>query len=173
MTAIALGALLMYNIKPGPLVFQQNGTQMQTIFLIAIVTQFLLLPAGWLGIKGFGWILRMPRSFVLAGVTLFCVVGAYALRNSMFDVWVMGIAGLAGWFLEARRIPVAPLILGLILGPMVEENLRTGLIKSSGNYLPFFTRPLCALMLLLTLGSLAIPWIARRLRSKVAGNVLK
>lgn len=172
-TAIALGALLMYNIKPGPLVFQQNGTQMQTIFLIAIITQFLLLPAGWLGIKGFGWILRMPRSFVLAGVTLFCVVGAYALRNSMFDVWVMAIAGLAGWFLEARRIPVAPLILGLILGPMVEENLRTGLIKSSGNYIPFFTRPLCALMLVLTVGSLAIPWIARRVRPRVPGNVVK
>jgi TctA family transporter len=168
-TAIALGALLMYNIKPGPLVFQQNGAQMQSIFLIALMTQFLLLPAGWLGIKGFGWILRLPRSFVMTAVTVFCVVGAYALRNSMFDVWVMGIAGLASWFLEARRVPVAPLILGLILGPMVEENLRTGLIKSSGQYLPFFTRPLCAAMLLLTLAGLMFPWLMVRWRNRGKG----
>ncbi len=163
-TAIALGALLMYNIKPGPLVFQQSGPEMQSIFLIALLTQFFLLPAGWLGIKGFSWIVRLPRSFVLTAVTVFCVVGSYALRNSLFDVWVMVGAGLLGWLLEARRFPVAPLILGLILGPMVEENLRTGLIKSSGNLLPFIVRPLCLFFLGLFALGIAGPKLFRRFR---------
>lgn len=162
-TAIALGALLMYNIKPGPLVFQQSGPQMQSIFMIALITQFLLLPAGWLGIKGFGWILRLPRGVVMTAVTVFCVVGSYSLRNSMFDVWVMAAAGLAGWFMESRRIPVAPLILGLILGPMAEENLRTSLIKSGGSLMPFFTRPLCAAMLAVLVTAAAGPALWRRL----------
>ena len=163
-TAIALGALLMYDIKPGPLIFEQSSAQIQGIFLIALITQLLLLPAGWFGIRAFGLILRLPRAVVLTAVVVFSVVGAYALRNDFFDVWVMLAAGVAGFFLESWRVPLAPLILGLILGPMVEENLRTGLIKSSGSYAPFFTRPLC-LMFLIVLGvAFLAPWLMRRLR---------
>lgn len=164
-TAIALGALLMYDIKPGPLIFEQHTAQLQTIFLIALITQLLLLPAGWLGVRTFGLILRLPRPFVLTAVTVFSVVGAYALRNDLFDVWVMLGAGAAGLVLERWRIPLPPLILGLILGPMVEENLRTGLIKSSGNLAPFVTRPLCLLFLVILGLGLAAPRLLRRLRT--------
>jgi TctA family transporter len=165
-TAIALGALLMYDIKPGPLIFQQNGSQIQSIFLIALITQFLLLPAGWLGIRAFGAILRLPRSIVLAAVTVFSVVGAYSLRNQLFDVWVMIGAGVAGYFLEARRVPPAPLILGLILGPMVEENLRTGLIKTGGDLVPFFTRPICLALVLVLVAAAVGPWLARKIGTR-------
>lgn len=167
-TAIALGALLMYNIKPGPMIFEQSGPQMQGIFLIALITQFLLLPAGWLGVRAFGLILRLPRSMVMTAVTVFSVVGAYSLRNDLFDVWVMLVAGVAGFFLESWRVPLAPLILGLILGPMVEENLRTGLIKSSGSFVPFFNRPLCVLFLVLLAAGLAAPGLMRRLRGNAS-----
>jgi TctA family transporter len=160
-TAIALGALLMYNIKPGPLIFEQSGPQIQGIFLIALITQFLLLPAGWLGLRAFGGILRLPRSIVMTAVVVFSVVGAYALRNDLFDVWVMIAAGVAGCFLETRRIPVAPLVLGLILGPMVEENLRAGLIKSSGSFVPFLTRPICVALLLLLAAAVVGPRLGR------------
>jgi len=163
-TAIALGALLMYGIKPGPLIFEQSGPQMQGIFLIAVITQFLLLPAGWFGIRAFGLILRLPRAAVLTAVVVFSVVGAYALRNDLFDVWVMLAAGVAGFFLEGRRVPLAPLILGLILGPMVEENLRTGLIKSAGSFTPFVTRPLCLAFLVLLGVALAAPKLMRWIR---------
>ncbi len=167
-TAIALGALLMYNIKPGPLIFTQNVAQLHTIFLIALVTQFLLLPAGWLGLRGFGLILRLPRAMIMGAIVVSCVIGSYALRNDLFDVWVMLAAGAAGLWLERWNVPLPPLILGLILGPMVEENLRTGLIKSSGSYLPFVTRPLCLLFLaLLILGILA----PRLLRGRATAQV--
>jgi TctA family transporter len=168
-TAIALGALLMYDIKPGPLLFSQNGAQLQAIFLIALITQLLLLPAGWLGVRAFGFLLRMPRAIIMTAVVVFSVVGAYSLRNDLFDVWVMAGAGVAGYFLEARRIPLAPLILGLILGPIVEENLRTGLIKSSGDFTPFLIRPIClALVLAMVLGLTAAPllrWLRRPLKN--------
>jgi TctA family transporter len=164
-TAIALGALLMYNIKPGPLIFEQSGTQMQGIFLIALITQFLLLPAGWIGVRAFGAILRLPRSIVMTAVMVFSVVGAYSLRNDLFDVWVMTAAGVLGYFLEAKRVPLAPLILGLILGPLAEENLRAGLIKTRGDLTPFFTRPICAVLVLLLVAVFIGPWLTRRLGS--------
>jgi TctA family transporter len=163
-TAIVIGAMLMYDLKPGPLIFEQSGGQVQSIFAIALITQFLLLPCGYLGIKTFGAILRLPRNLVLTAVVVFSVVGAFALRNSLFDVYVMVAFGVVGFYLESQRVPVAPLILGLILGPMVEENLRTGLIKTGGSFGPFLTRPISLALWLLLAASFAGPWIARRLR---------
>lgn len=165
-TAIVIGAMLMYNLKPGPLIFEQSAHQVEAIFAIALITQALLLPCGLLGIKTFGRILRLPRGIVMPAVVVFSVVGAYALRNSLFDVYVMAIFGLVGFYLESQRVPLGPLILGLILGPMVEENLRTGLIKTGGAWGPFFTRPICAaLWLMLALSCLA-PLLIRRGRAQ-------
>lgn len=144
-TAIVLGAMMMYNITPGPKLFE-SGTQVQSIFLIALLTQFLLLPAGLLGIKAFDWILRLPRRLVLTAVMVFSVVGSFAIRNSLFDVYVMFAFGLVGFFLEAKKVPLAPVILGLILGDLIEKKLRAGLISSSGDFTPMFTRPICAVL---------------------------
>ena len=109
-TAIVLGALLVYNIKPGPLIFEQSAGEVRTIFLIALITQVLLIPCGYAGIRTFGWILRLPRSVVLTGVVVFSVLGAFALRSSLFDVWLMCSFGLLGFVLEAWRVPLAPLV---------------------------------------------------------------
>jgi TctA family transporter len=163
-TAIVLGALLMYNIKPGPLVFQQNAGEMQAIFLIALITQALLIPAGYAGIRAFGWILRLPRSVVMTGVIVFSVLGAYSIRNSLFDVWLMVAFGLLGFILEAWRVPLGPLILGMILGPMVEENLRVSLIKTGGEWTPFFTRPIAGSLAALLALTLLVPAATRLYR---------
>ena len=167
-TAIVLGALLMYDIKPGPLIFENSAQQVQHIFLIALITQVLLLPAGLAGIKAFGWILRLPRNIVMVAVVVFSVVGAFAIRNSLFDVWLMIAFGVLGFYLETQKVPLAPLILGIILGPMVEENFRAGLIKSGGSFLPFFNRPICVALLLLLAAAAAMPLISRWLRDRRA-----
>lgn len=157
-TAIVLGALMMYEIRPGPMIFEQSGDQMNAIFAVALVTQALLLVAGLAGIKAFNWILRLPRSVVLTAVVVFSVVGSFALRSNPFDVYVMFAFGIIGFFLESRRVPLAPLILGLILGPMVEQNLRTGLVNSDGSLSPFFTRPIClTLWILLAVTFVLLP----------------
>lgn len=150
-TAIVLGAMLMYDITPGPQLFDPeiaaNREQLHSIFSIALITQLLLLPAGLLGVRAFGWLLKLPRRYVLTAVVVFSVVGAYALNNSMFDVYVMLAFGVIGFALESKKIPLAPLILGLILGDLIERKLRTGLISSGGDVTPMFTRPLCLLMI--------------------------
>lgn len=167
-TAIVLGAMLMYDITPGPELFKGDMTQVRGIFWIALLTQLLLLPAGLFGVKMFGVLLRLPRRFVLTAVVVFSVVGAYALNNSLFDVYVMLAFGLIGYFLESNRIPLAPLILGLILGELVERKLRTGLISSGGDFTPMFTRPICVGLIALLVVMLAGGPLIRVLRQRNA-----
>jgi TctA family transporter len=102
---------------------------------------------------------------VLAGVVVFSVVGSYALRNSMFDVYVMFAFGLIGYVLESWGFPLAPMILGLILGPLVEEKFRAGVIASGGRIEPFFTRPISACLI----GILLIAMFARPLGRLLQG----
>lgn len=162
-TAIVLGAMVMYDIKPGPLIFEQNAARMQDLFSIALITQVLLFFCGWVGIRAFGYILKLPRPVVLTAVVVFSVVGSYAIRNDIFDVWVMVAFGVAGFFLERAKVPLPPLILGLILGPMLEENLRIGLVKSGGSWQPFFMRPICV-SLVAAMGLAALtPLLLRRI----------
>lgn len=168
-TAIVLGALMMYEIRPGPLIFEQNPDQVNAIFLIALFTQVLLIPCGLIGVKAFGWLLRLPRSVVMVAVIVFSVVGSFSLRNSMFDVYVMAVFGLVGYFLEAKRVPLAPLILGLILGPVVEENLRIGLIKTEGDLMPFFFRPISALLVVMLAAAFLAPMLMGVLRRRNSG----
>lgn len=157
-TAIVLGVLLVHDIKPGPFLFENGGTQVKSIFAIALITQLLLIPCGFAGIQAFGLIQRLPKRTVLAGVLVFSTVGAYAMNNSMFDVYVMLGFGLVGYFLEACGVPVVPMILGLILGPLVEEKLRAGLIASEGSWLPFLIRPISlTLCIMLVLAFVAKP----------------
>ena len=112
-TAIVLGALMVYDIKPGPQIFETSGPLVTQLLWIACITQFLLVPAGLLGLAGFRVILKLPRRHIMGGVVIFSIVGAYAIRNSMFDVYVMIAAGALGWFLESQRAPVAPARPGL------------------------------------------------------------
>ena len=162
-TAIVVSAFITFDIRPGPTIFEQSGEQMRALFVIAMLTQLLLVPAGLLGIYAFGFVTKAPRRFVLTGVLLFSVVGAYALRNSLFDVYVMFAFGILGYFLDRFRAPTAPLILGLILGPLLEERLRAGLMHTKGDFTPFLTRPICmALIALLVVAAVSGIWFRRR-----------
>ncbi|MFQ3620534.1 MAG: tripartite tricarboxylate transporter permease [Spirochaetales bacterium] len=143
-TAIVLGAMMMYGLKPGPLVFQGSRALVNQIFTVAVVSQFFLLILGYFGIRAFTWFFKFPRNVVLAGISIFSIIGAYALRSSVFDVGLVLVFGLLGYLMEKVTIPLPPFILGLILGPMIEENLRIGLVKTSGDFMPFFSRPISA-----------------------------
>jgi putative tricarboxylic transport membrane protein len=131
-TAIVLGAFLTYDITPGPELFANGGADF--IFAIAMITQLLLIPAGLVGILLFGKFMKLPREIVFSCVVIFSVVGAYAMNNNQFDVWIMFGFGLLGVFLESRKVPLAPLILGMILGPKVEMYFRQGMISSQGKF---------------------------------------
>ncbi|WP_448522919.1 tripartite tricarboxylate transporter permease [Pseudothermotoga sp.] len=165
-TAIVLGAMLMYGLRPGPMIFTQSKDLVTQLFTVAVLVQVLLLPIGWLGIKAFSLFVKLKTSLVMVAVTVFCIIGSYALRNSVFDVYVMFVFGLMGYAFEKLRIPLAPMILGLILGRTVEDNLRVGLIKTKGNFLPFLTRPISLTLFVMIILVLIVPPLAKILSRK-------
>jgi TctA family transporter len=103
-----------------------------------------MLPLGWLAIKSGKQILRVPRNVLLPIILMFCVVGAYAMTNSPFGIIVMLVMGMVGWLMEENGFPIAPAILGLVLGEMLEQNFMTSMIKADGSLLFFFERPIAA-----------------------------
>lgn len=169
-TAIVLGAMLMYGLRPGPNIFSESRDLMDSIFAIGIITQIFLIPLGLIGIKASGQILKAPRNVIWVGVIFFSIIGSYAINNNFFDIYIMLFAGLLGFFLEKLDVPLAPLILGLILGPMVEDNLRVGLIKTNGSFLPFITRPISLsivfIMFLILFGENIISFVLRLFKEK-------
>ena len=169
-TAIVLGAMLMYGLKPGPLIFKESRELVNGVFGIAVLANILMIPIGYLGIKAFAQVLKLKTSVVLTGVVLFSMIGSYAIRNSYFDIYVMLAFGFIGYIMERLAVPLAPMILGIILGPMVEDNLRVGLIKTGGSMNQFFTRPislvLFLLILLVFLGGPTVGLLKKAFKSK-------
>jgi TctA family transporter len=143
-TAIVIGVLYMKGMNPGPTVFLQNPQFIYAVFLIFILANLLMLPLGWAAIKSSKQILRVPRNVLVPIILLFCVVGSYAMTNSVYGIIIMLIMGMVGWIMEENGFPIAPAILGLVLGEMLEQNFMTSMIKSDGMLIGFFDRPIAA-----------------------------
>ena len=150
-TAIVIGVLYMKNMNPGPSLFTTNPQNIYAVFLIFIVANIIMIPLGILCIKVARRILRVPRNLLMPIILMFCVVGTFAINNSLFEVSVMLIAGLVAFVLEQNRFPIAPAILGVVLGGMLEENFITSMIKSDGNLIAFFSRPIAATLAAVTI----------------------
>jgi putative tricarboxylic transport membrane protein len=146
-TAIVIGVLYMKNMNPGPSLFTTNPQNIYAVYLLFIIANLIMIPLGWMCIKAAKGILKVPRKVLMPVILLFCVVGSFAINNTIFDVSIMLIAGLIAYLLEENDFPIAPAILGVVLGAMLEENFITSMIKSDGNMMAFFSRPIA-----LTLG---------------------
>jgi TctA family transporter len=167
-TAIVIGVLYMKNMNPGPTLFTQNPQNIYAVYLLFIVANILMVPLGWFCIKVAKQILRVPRNVLMPLILLFCIVGTFAINNTVFDVGVMLAAGVIAYVLEENGFPSAPAILGVVLGGMLEENFVTSMIKSEGNLLGFFERPIAASLGVLTLSAWFLPPLIRRMR-RLAG----
>lgn len=163
-TAIVIGVLYMKNLNPGPMIFINNPVSMYAIFIVFILANLLMLPLGWLTIKAAKRILLVPRNILMPLILLFCIVGAYSINNSAFDVGVMLGFGLLAYLMEENGFPIAPTILGVVLGGMLEENLVSSIIKADGNLLAFVNRPIAGALALLTLALWLFPIAARLMR---------
>ena len=172
-TAIVIGVLYMKGMNPGPTVFLQNPQFIYAVFLIFILANLLMLPLGWAAIKGAAHLLRVPRNLLLPVILLFCIVGSFAITNSPYGILVMLCFGLIGWLMEENGIPVAPLVLGIVLGELLEQSFMTSMIKADGDFSVFFTRPIAGVLGALTL--VVWGWIAfqglRRLTASTAHPV--
>lgn len=145
-TAIAIGVLYLKNMNPGPTLFVDNPQNIYAVFIVFILAQLLMLPLGWMAIKAAKQVLRIPAAVLMPLILLFCVVGSFAINNSMFGVVVMLAAGVAGYFMERWGFPVAPTILGVVLGTMLEEQFFSSLVKADGSVVAFFERPIAAVL---------------------------
>jgi putative tricarboxylic transport membrane protein len=123
-TAMLLGGLMVHNVSPGPLIFVKSGATVYGIFVAMIIAAFAMLVIEFLGLRIFTKILRIPKNYLLPIIVVLCCVGAIGDSNRVFDVWGILLFGLIGYGLLKAKIPLTPMILGFILGPMFELNLR-------------------------------------------------
>jgi len=167
-TAIVIGVLYMKNMNPGPTLFTNNPQNIYAVYLLFIIANLIMIPLGWWCIKVSKQILKVPRNVLMPIIMLFCVVGSFAINNTAFDVTVMLVAGIAAYVMEDNGFPIAPAILGVVLGGMLEENLVSSMIKADGDFSAFFTRPVAGTLAALTLAVWFLPIVMKRLR-RLAG----
>lgn len=165
-TAIAIGVLYLKNMNPGPTLFVENPQNIYAVFIVFMLAQLLMLPLGWLAIKAAKQVLRIPAAVLMPLILLFCIVGSFAINNSLFGVIVMGLAGIAAFYMERWGFPIAPTILGVVLGTMLEQHFFSSLVKADGNFLVFFERPIAGALGVLTLLIWAAPLWRRVLRRR-------
>lgn len=168
-TAIAIGVLLMKNITPGPNIFDASEDPAQAalvfgVYVTFVIANLMLLPLGMLAIRVGGVLVRIPRRILLPLIVLFCVIGSYALNGSYFDVTVMMAMGVFGFVLERFGVPLAPIVLGLILGGEVEHKFLQCITKDA-SLGAFLNGPITICLALICVGLWAGPIIISALRS--------
>ena len=153
-TAMLLGGLTIHGISPDPLMFKANIDIVYGIIIALLLANVVMLLVEFYGLRGFVALLRIPKQILLPAIFVFCIVGAFGLNGSMFDVWAVLLFGILGFFFQKMGIPLPPFILGFIIGPLAEINLRRGLMFSKGDFTPFFTSPIAAFFLAATVFSI-------------------
>jgi TctA family transporter len=156
-TAIALGVLIMKGAHPGPTMFIEQPGLVGSLIGVFLLSNLLLFPVAFVVVALASKIMSVSRPVMDGLILIFCLVGAYAIGNSMIGVWVMLAMGVVGFCLEWMKIPLAPMILGMVLGPMIESNLIRSLIKSGGSIEVLYSRPIAAALALMTV--LSVAWI--------------
>ena len=164
-TAIVIGVLYVKGMNPGPTVFLEQPELIYAVFISFFVANFLLLPLGYLAIKSSKQLLRVPRNVLMPIILLFCIVGTFAINNTVFGIGVMLVLGLLAYFMEENGFPIAPAILGLVLGGLLEDSFMTSMIKANGHFIAFFERPVSAILgaatIAIWLTPLAVKWRRR------------
>ena len=171
-SAVLIGALLIHGIQPGPLLFRDHREFVFSLVFLMVFASLVTMVIGLLGAKPLSRALRMPNPWLWAGIVLFGTVGSFALNNSIADVWVMFAAGLLGFVLRKADVPLGPLVLGLILGPMMESNLRRALILGRDDWFDSLTgSPIAVFFIVAAIISLVLPLLKRGKRDQMQSPV--
>ncbi|WP_047982716.1 tripartite tricarboxylate transporter permease [Ornithinibacillus contaminans] len=168
-TAIILGAFIMHGMQPGPMLIKDSPDLVYTIFISLLLVNVLILVLSKPFIRIFSKIMKVPYNILGPFIVIFCMIGTYAVRNSIFDIWMMLLFGLVGYYLDKMKFPLAAVILGVVLGPIAEVEFRRGLQMSNGDFSIFFTRPISAVLIGLAIIALVLPlWSKFRKNRKAA-----
>ncbi|WP_424966199.1 MULTISPECIES: tripartite tricarboxylate transporter permease [unclassified Dinoroseobacter] len=165
-TAVMLATLTLHGVTPGIRLMEDNPVLMASIFAGFFVINLMLLPLGMVVSKMAAPLLRMREAYMLIVITLLCTVGVFFVRGNPFDLLVMAGAGIVGFILRRQGYPMAPLVIGMVLGPTLELSLRQGLIITDGSFAAFFTgHPIALGLTIAAAGMLSLPLI-RALRAR-------
>ncbi|WP_102106986.1 tripartite tricarboxylate transporter permease [Oceaniglobus roseus] len=160
-TAIAIGVMLMKGLTPGPNIFESDGLLIQTLFGAFLLANIVMLFTGGLAVAVASWILRVPRAILMPSVLLLSMVGAFAIDGSVTSLWITLVLGVLGFAMVRADIPIAPAVLGVVLGEVVEDNFMVSMMKAQGDLTGFFSRTPAAVLGTITL----IVWAALLWRS--------
>ena len=155
-TAVILGGMLIHGIRPGPLLFTQGGNIAYGILLTVLLANLISLVIMLYGIRFFVRVLSIPKKYLIPAILVMTVVGSYAIKNTIFDVYVMAAFGVLAYLMERYGFPTVPVILALVLGPTIEGQARLALVMSEGDLSIFVSSPIAAGFLLLAL--LLVSW---------------
>ena len=156
-TAVLMGALLIHGLQPGPLLFADNPGFVASVYAAVLLSLVAMMGMGLLMIRSAIWVTRIPPQLMMLLIAIFCLIGAFAIRNDINDVYVMIASGLVGYAFHLLKLPVTPLAFGLILGPILEENLRRSLMLSDGSWSVFIERPITLTLLILSASAVLAP----------------
>ncbi|MFA6844878.1 MAG: tripartite tricarboxylate transporter permease [Sphaerochaetaceae bacterium] len=160
-TAMLIGGLMIHGLQPGPLLFSSNvevvGAVMVAYFIANFVMYFMELGL----MKVFVKMINVKLSLLFPAIIVCCVLGVLALNNRIFDVWILIIFGIVGYILKQLDIDLTPVILGFILGPIVEKYFRMGMISGNGHFSDIFTRPVAVIFLIISVMFIAIPYMKK------------
>lgn len=173
-TAVILAALTLQGLQPGPQLMSEQPLLLYCIFFAMLIASIVTFIGGRIGIKSFTLLLNLPYSILAMFIIGLSIIGSYAVSNSMFNVWIMLTFGIIGYFMKKYHFSPASLVLGLVLGTMMEETFRRHLLITDGDYMSFFTRPISAIILLLAAVSICYPLIAKYFaerKAKADGSV--
>ncbi len=149
--AVLLGALIIQGLTPGPLLFEQNPEIVYGLFSSMILGNILLLIIGLAGIKFYSRIVEIPKILMIPSILMLSTIGSYSMNNSLFDVGVTFAFGIIGYIMGKIKMPSSPIVLSVILGPMLETNLRKAVLMYEGSYSFLWTRPITIVFLILSL----------------------
>jgi putative tricarboxylic transport membrane protein len=170
-TAIILAAFLLHGIQPGPQVFASSSALIYTVFASVFVAVVGMCILGYFAIKPLTKVLDAPEAVVSAFVVMFCFVGAFAARNNTSDLYVIAAFGLIGFLFERFKFPIAPLVLGTILGPLAEDNFMTTMVSFNNDWTVFFTRPISLIILVIAAIGVFYPAIRSTYAKRKAASV--
>ncbi|MED3875567.1 tripartite tricarboxylate transporter permease [Lysinibacillus capsici] len=160
-TAILMGALIMYNIQPGPLLFDEHPQVAWGLIASMFIGNLMLLALNMPLVRIFAKIIETPKKYLLPIIIAISIFGVYAVQFATFDLFLLVACGVLGYLFAKNDYPVAPLVLALVLGPMIENNMRRALTISNGDFSIFITKPLSLLFLVVAVSWLLIPLIMK------------
>lgn len=144
--AVLMAAMLIHGVQPGPMIMVQSPQFVYDIVAMMMLATLGILLYGLTLTKFLVQVLRVPTTIIVPIILVLCTIGTFALASRLFDIWVMVAFGVLGFVLRRFGYPMAPLVLGIVLGDLLEKNLRRGLVLSDGDLAPFFTRPISGVL---------------------------